>query len=295
MWIRQVRKEVIVAFHHGAARRAWMWALGTALWGLAACGGSGPAVDESSLQVTLLPPAEGMAGETMTVRVLDAEGAPVTDATVSLEGNMNHAGMVPVLAEGVTDNADGSADGLYRLPFTITMLGDWIISVTVERPDGVTVTRNIEMQVNEDGISVEDEPVEEASAGGLHVRDVVVRAVPVAGGNGALYLTVVNGTTADEQLLGASSPSVEVIELHETVQDNGVMRMVSHPEGFVIPPGGALTLEPGGKHLMLVNMADVASGGTVEVTLQFAEAGEVTVSAPVVGPGETVAAEEHDH
>jgi copper(I)-binding protein len=73
------------------------------------------------------------------------------------------------------------------------------------------------------------------------------------------------------------------------------MRMRPQPDGFAIPAGGELTLEPGGKHLMLVNMADVASDGTVEVTLHFAETGEVTVSAPVVGPGESVAAEEHNH
>jgi hypothetical protein len=73
---------------------------------------------------------------------------------VTVEGNMNHAGMVPVLADPVRDDADGVADGSYRIPFQFTMLGDWIITVSVERADGAEVEQNIEATVGDQGVNI---------------------------------------------------------------------------------------------------------------------------------------------
>lgn len=267
--------------------------------GLAACSAAGPAAgdgDDSGLQITLL---YSRAGEIMHVRLADAAGAAVTDAVVGLEGNMNHAGMTPVVAEGVADDADGSADGLYALPFAFSMLGDWILTVTVEQADGTSVTRDIDAQVTGESVTVAGMP-----SGEMQVLDVRVRPAPLAGGTGAVYLTVVNGTASEEHLLAVSSPVAEAAELHETVNDNGVMRMQHQPEGFAIPAGGTLQLMPGGKHIMLIGLAaPLAVGDTVEVTLTFAHAGGKVVQAPVVeiegaeaAPGATPGAmEEHDH
>ncbi len=91
-----------------------------------ACQRPGQSIEEdnSTVQIALQPmPLE----ETLVVLLTDADGAPMTDATVAVEGNMNHAGMIPVLADPVADDADGDADGHYHLPFTFTMLGDRII------------------------------------------------------------------------------------------------------------------------------------------------------------------------
>lgn len=116
--------------------------LSFALLLLAACIAA-PAAEssEGAMQVTLLPGE----GDWLTVQLADAAGQPITDATVGLEGNMNHAGMAPVLADGVTDEADGAADGAYNVPFQFTMMGDWIITVKVEHADGSTTTQDIDM------------------------------------------------------------------------------------------------------------------------------------------------------
>jgi hypothetical protein len=108
----------------------------------------------TDLRITLIPATEGVAGSNLTVQLADLSGAPVTDATVTLEGNMNHAGMAPVFSDAVTDEADGLADGSYRIPFVFTMLGDWIITVAVERPDGVKTTQNIDVTVGEAAVEV---------------------------------------------------------------------------------------------------------------------------------------------
>jgi hypothetical protein len=67
---------------------------------------------------------------------------------------MNHAGMVPVLAPPVRDNDDGAVDGSYHISFQFTMLGDWIITVSVERPDGSEVEQNIEATVGSQGVNI---------------------------------------------------------------------------------------------------------------------------------------------
>ena len=72
------------------------------------------------------------------VRVsIDGEG--VSGAHVHIHGDMNHAGMVPVLRDAVEQ-----APGVYVAEdFELTMGGDWIIMAQVELADGesIEVTR----------------------------------------------------------------------------------------------------------------------------------------------------------
>ncbi|HRW09597.1 MAG TPA: copper chaperone PCu(A)C [Caldilineaceae bacterium] len=264
-----------------------------------ACNGSDAENVNDGLQIMVMAPSEGMDAETLVVAVLDADGQPVTDAQVGVEGNMNHAGMVPVMADPVTDDADGAADGHYQLPFAFSMLGDWILTVTVSQADGSTVTKDIEVTVSDEGISgdgavMDHETMDHSAmdhsnmeqgdmAEGLTVENVMARAVPVAGTNGAVYLTIHNGTAMDDQLVSVTSDVAEAAELHETINDNNVMRMEARPEGFAIPAGESIELTPGGKHIMLVGVSSVLEeGSTFTVTLTFAHADPQTVEVPVM-------------
>lgn len=119
---------------------------------LTACARPAPQPAASDLQIAIQPAPEGARGQYLTVSLADAAGAPITDAEIALEGNMNHAGMVPVQSETVADDADGAADGSYRVPFAFTMLGDWIITVQVTRPDAGSLSHNIELTVTGDGV-----------------------------------------------------------------------------------------------------------------------------------------------
>lgn len=117
---------------------------------LAACGGERDELDD--LNVTLQTGAPGE--QVLVVTVTEASGQAVTDAAVALEGNMNHAGMVPVFSGPVRDDADGTVDGVYRLPFEFTMLGDWIVGVTVTQADGTDAKTHIDVNVAESGITI---------------------------------------------------------------------------------------------------------------------------------------------
>lgn len=126
-------------------------------------------------------------------------------------------------------------------------------------------------------------PKPEPVPGQLTVVDAKARPAPLAGGNGAVYLTVLNGLAEDVQLVSAASPAAGVVELHETVNDGGVMRMVHHPEGFPVPAGGDMAMVPGGKHVMLIGVAQALSpGDSVELLLSFDNGETISLSAPVV-------------
>ncbi len=119
---------------------------------LVACGRE-KSTNTGNLKVTLIP-ASGKDGQAVTVQLTDADGQPVTAAVVSIEGNMQHAGMAPVMANGVRDEADGAKDGKYPVPFSFTMLGDWVLTVSIQRADGTKVEQDINATVNEQGVTV---------------------------------------------------------------------------------------------------------------------------------------------
>lgn len=270
--------------------------------------------DNPDIQISLQP---DRAEEAMIVRLHNSDGTPITDATVALEGNMNHAGMVPVLAEATTDEADGSADGEYRLPFAFTMLGDWIIIVSVTEANGNSFSRNLDVRASEEEIvgdavvTAEDKSLQPtdaqhsdhedatgAHAAVIHIHDQMARPAPLVGGTGAVYFLLHNGGDAEVRLIGAETPAASAVEIHTTANDNGVLRMRQITDGITLRPDESIALAPGGIHLMLVDLKSaLAEGDTVEVTLHFEGADDFSFSVPVLGldqmPAEGEA--EHDH
>jgi hypothetical protein len=106
---------------------------------------------EIALEIEPQPPTVGAA--TLRVIVTDAEGNPVEDASVDVRGDMDHAGMVPVL--GAADASGG--DGRYVVPFEWTMGGDWIVTVTVTLPGGETATEEFTLTVGSNGMDMDAE------------------------------------------------------------------------------------------------------------------------------------------
>ena len=76
------------------------------------------------------PPAVGPAR--LIISLEDSAGAPLDGAEILVEGNMSHAGMVPVL-----DTAQAEGPGRYGISdFRFTMAGDWVLIVHATLPDG---------------------------------------------------------------------------------------------------------------------------------------------------------------
>lgn len=99
---------------------------------------------------------------------------------------------------------------------------------------------------------------------------------------GAAYLTITNGTGQADALLGVTTPAAKNPELHQTTADASGMMVMQPVASIEIPAGGAVKLEPGGYHIMLINLSgEFVAGSTIELTLQFEKAGPVTVTAEV--------------
>ena len=67
----------------------------------------------------------------VSVSIADPPGTPLAGANVTVEGNMTHPGMKPELG-----TAREVEPGKYIADLTFTMMGDWILFVTAELPDG---------------------------------------------------------------------------------------------------------------------------------------------------------------
>ena len=112
-------------------------------------------------------------------------------------------------------------------------------------------------------------------------QDIVVsqawsRATPkgaqVAGG----YLTIENRRAQPDRLLSATSTAAGKVEIHTMTLQNGIMIMRPVEDGLQVPPGGVLTLAPGGAHLMLIGLrAPLEEGMRRPVSLVFEHAGTV--------------------
>lgn len=126
-------------------------------------------------------------------------------------------------------------------------------------------------------------PLPEPEPGKLTIVDVRARPAPLAGGTGAVYFTVLNGLDTDVQLVSASSPAANVVETHETVAENGVMKMVPLPDGYTVPAGEALVLKPGGKHIMLIDVIKpLAPGDELSLTVNFDNGESMELTVPVL-------------
>jgi|GEM_PF-5263577 len=84
------------------------------------------------------------------------------------------------------------------------------------------------------------------------------------------YLTLHNLTQEDITLLNASSTLSNRVELHQHTMKDGLMRMQKLQQGITIPTNNKTTLEPGGYHIMIMNLTQaVKEGKRYDLTLKF--------------------------
>ena len=127
-------------------------------------------------------------------------------------------------------------------------------------------------------------PLGSAVAPGVTVKEPWSRRA-MGGDNGAAFMTITNATSQDDRVVSAETSVAQRAELHETMELDGVMRMIPQPDGFPLPAGATLELKPGGKHIMLVGLVNpLAPGETYQLTLNFERAGPITIEVPVREP-----------
>lgn len=122
----------------------------------------------------------------------------------------------------------------------------------------------------------------------MDVHNAWVRATNVDNANAdmtgivsAAYMEIGNHGDTDRILVSASAPGVGMMQIHQTIIEDEVAQMMEQ-NGLIIPAGETVTLEPGGIHIMLMQLAtSLVEGENLNLTLQFDDDSTLEIPAPV--------------
>lgn len=115
----------------------------------------------------------------------------------------------------------------------------------------------------------------EYERGSIKLHHPWARPTPPGVTVGAAYFTVHNRGTQADTLVEFSTPVAARVELHETKMEGDMMRM--RPVARLqVPAKGSVAAEPGGLHLMLIDLKQpLVLGQRVPLRLRFARAGVI--------------------
>ncbi|MFC3093699.1 copper chaperone PCu(A)C [Alteromonas sediminis] len=119
----------------------------------------------------------------------------------------------------------------------------------------------------------------------IEVTDAKARATFAMAKTGAAYLTITNkGINADVlERVTVASTVAKTVEIHTVLMDGEMMRMQALSEGLSLPPKNTVTMQPGGIHLMLLELVSpLTEGDEIVLTLHFKDAEPKALRVPVV-------------
>lgn len=130
---------------------------------------------------------------------------------------------------------------------------------------------------------------ENAGSGDMVIENVQAN-MTMPSDTGSVWVKITNNTGQDDALTGAVVPGCGTVELHNMVMDGDIMVMRQVEGGEIpIPNGETVALKQGGLHIMCIGKeAPLEAGTTLDMTLNFANAGALDVTANVVAPGGTM-------
>lgn len=113
------------------------------------------------------------------------------------------------------------------------------------------------------------------------INDAYARAVPPGQMNSASFMMLKNDDEKSVSLVSGSSSVAKVVELHNHINENGVMKM-RQVEKIDIPANGMAHLQPGGLHLMLIGLKkDLMEGDNIDLNLEFSDGSSQELTIPV--------------
>jgi copper(I)-binding protein len=122
------------------------------------------------------------------------------------------------------------------------------------------------------------------AADNIAVVDPYVRMVPPGAMATAAFMVLKNAGAKDVKLVKAENNASKVTELHTHLNEGGVMKMRRVP-AIEIKAGGEATLQPGGLHIMLIDLkGPMKDGDKVAITLGFDDGSSKQIEAPVRKP-----------
>ena len=129
-----------------------------------------------------------------------------------------------------------------------------------------------------------------SAPGDMEVHQAWVR--PTAQGEtAAVYLTIHNHSASDDELVGASTPVADAVEIHQSKMENDIMqmRMVT---SVPIAADEEIIFMPGSFHIMLVNIKEeFVLGEHIGLILHFKNHEDIVVE---VNVADSMPEEEHE-
>jgi copper(I)-binding protein len=124
-----------------------------------------------------------------------------------------------------------------------------------------------------------------AQGGAIEIGDAWARASAGMAQTGVVYLSIANRGQVADRLIGMTSAEAATVQLHDTSNVGGIMRMRS--VGVLeLKPGARAELRPSGMHIMLLGLRQpLVPGRHLTLTLNFEKAGKVEVAVPIHGIG----------
>lgn len=123
-----------------------------------------------------------------------------------------------------------------------------------------------------------------SALGQLNIRldDAYSREMPPSASNIAVYLTISNVGSHGFSLESVSSDVAESAMIHRSTMENGMMTMEHLPELYV-PSRESVRLEPGGLHIMLVELRrSLRAGDLIRINLSFSNGVVLRADVPIL-------------
>jgi copper(I)-binding protein len=115
----------------------------------------------------------------------------------------------------------------------------------------------------------------------LIVEDLYIRATPPNSKNSVAFMVIKNTDKKDIKLIAAGSEIADRVELHHHLMEEGLMKM-RQVEEIIIKAGGAVALQPGGYHVMFLNLKQpLQEGQSISLSLSFDNGQQLSLEAPV--------------
>ena len=130
----------------------------------------------------------------------------------------------------------------------------------------------------------------------IMIKDAIAVTSTPKSKSGAIFMIIHNNSQNIDRLLSAQTGVSKMAQMHSSKMDGDVMKMVHVEEGFEVPSHGRLTLEPGGKHIMLMGLS-----GTLEkdsyfnLILEFENTGQIEVEVKYEGSIKDMKKMDHSH
>jgi copper(I)-binding protein len=119
---------------------------------------------------------------------------------------------------------------------------------------------------------------------GLRIEHPYARPTPPGARTGGAYLMIDNRGNEPDRLLRVATPAAGAAEIHSMTMEGNVMRMRA-VAAVEIPAHATTALKPGGYHVMLMDLKQpLVAGETIPLSLTFAKAGRIDVTARVEPP-----------